>query len=358
MILAELGWHEKLEKDFAPYTVNGLTPARVVREEKNSYWLQYEGGEAIGEITGKYFHEAQSRSDLPAVGDWVAVAVRPAEGRAAIHALLPRKSCLVRKAAGSATEEQILAANVDTLVLVSGLDADFNLRRIERYVTLAWESKAFPVILLNKADACDDVAARVTQAEACAIGVPVYAVSALNGMGLTVLRPYLSAGQTLAFLGSSGVGKSTIINSLLGEERLRVNAVRASDGRGQHTTTHRELILLPGGGIVIDTPGMRALGLWANQDSVERTFEDVDALALECRFKDCAHVTEPGCAVRAAIEEGRLDAARWQNYLKLKRELQHLDARQDRKAALIAKGKGKALAKEIRRYTKDQGRYQ
>jgi ribosome biogenesis GTPase len=354
MNLADLGWNSDLQRHLAPFAADGLAAARVAREEKGAYVVLAEQEELTAEICGKLRHEAQSRGDLPAVGDWVAVSARPEEGKATIRAVLPRKSRFVRKVRGGRTEEQVIAANMDTVFLVNGLDADFNVRRIERYLTLSWESGAQPVIVLSKADLCDDVAGRMAEAESSAMGTPVHAVSAVRRDGLEVLQKYLTTGRTAVFLGSSGVGKSTLINALLGDERLKTAPVRESDGRGRHTTTRRELIPLPGGGLVIDTPGLRELQLWADGEAVGRTFEDIEALATQCRFRDCAHGSEPGCAVRAALESGELDAGRWRSYVKLQRELRHLAHRQDQKYALLQKAAQKKIALACRKIEREQ----
>lgn len=353
MNLAELGWNAAFEQRFAEFANGGLSASRVVREDRQLYTVVCEEGTLAAEVSGKMRHEAGSRSDFPAVGDWVAIQPRADEGKATIHAVLPRKSAFIRKEAGSRTEGQVLAANVDTVFLVVGLDHDFNPRRVERYLTVAWDSGANPVVVLNKADVCPDIAACVEAVEGVAMGVPVHVVSAATREGLDALETYVAAGQTVAFLGSSGVGKSSLINCLLGEDRLEVRAVREDDSRGRHTTTHRELIVLPNGGVVIDTPGMRELQLWTDDGSVERTFEDIETLARECRFRDCRHEAEPGCAVQQGIADGDLDPARFGSYRKLQRELRHIEARKDDKARLTERTSDKQFGKMVKQMKKD-----
>lgn len=331
MNLHALGWNGYFEKRFEDTKRNDDVPVRVVQEHRDRYVVCGEAGELDAELSGKLRHQAESRGELPAVGDWVAATVRPREGRATIHRVLPRKSGFVRKTAGIETVEQVLVANVDTVFLVSGLDGDFNVRRLERYLTLAWESGANPVLVLNKADVCGDVAARMAQVEEVAFGVPIHAMSGTKGEGVTALEAYCRPGQTVAFLGSSGVGKSTLINALLGEERMTVTAVREDDSRGRHTTTHRELIVMPSGGIVIDTPGLRELQLWGDEESLSQSFRDVAAIGMNCRFSDCLHEGEPDCAVLSAVAEGRLERRRYESYLKLRRELKFLERRQQHK---------------------------
>jgi ribosome biogenesis GTPase len=360
MNLAHLGWNSFFEDNFERFENQGLVPARVAQEHKCIYLLYTEHGELTAEVSGKFFYAARSRADFPTVGDWVAASVRTREGRATIHALLPRKSSFSRKAVlsggmpdtGGKTEEQVLAANVDTVFLVSGMDGEFNLRRIERYLTVAWQSGANPVILLNKADVCAGVDAHLRAVESIAFGAPAHAISATRNEGLAIFDQYLDSGKTGAFLGSSGVGKSTIINALLGEERLKVSPVRDYDKRGRHTTITRELILLPIRGMVIDTPGMRELAMWDQEHGLTRTFDDIEKLAPECRFRDCRHEGEPGCAVRRAIEEGRLDRRRLSSYLKLKKELVHLTIRKDQRARLDARKKWRNIAKWRRQIKK------
>lgn len=344
MTLAQLGWNPFFEQQFAQLGDNGLIPARVMAEHGHLYDLHGEHGPLLADTSGKLRHTAGSRGELPAVGDWVAVQPRPAEDAGTIHVVLPRKSRFSRKVAGGATDEQVVAANVDMLFLVNGLDRDFNSRRIERYLAPAYESGASPVIVLNKADLCADVQGCIAAIESVAIGVPVLAVSAATGEGVDALQQHVRPGRTAAFIGSSGVGKSSLINRLLGQDRQATTPVREHDSHGRHTTTSRQLILLPSGGLLIDTPGMRELQLWSDGQGVSETFQDIEDLTTRCRFGDCHHQTEPGCAVRAAIEDGSLDPERYQNYLKLQRELRHFEARQDQRLQAAEKQRWKKIA--------------
>jgi ribosome biogenesis GTPase / thiamine phosphate phosphatase len=352
--LSDLGWAEEYRIDFEPHAAAGLLPARVAAQHRGAYVLLSELGELRAEPAGRLAHLAAGAADLPAVGDWVAVAPRPAEGAATIHHVLPRRTSFSRKTAWQATEEQVLAANVDTVFLVMSLNEDFNLRRLERYLTTAWESGAQPVVLLTKIDLCPEWELRALEVEAIALGVPVHAVSALTGDGIEAVRSYLSPGHTVALLGSSGVGKSTLVNTLAGEELLATAPVREDDGEGRHTTRHRQLVPLPDGGLVLDTPGLRELQLWEASGGLSESFADVEELAARCRFSDCAHGTEPGCAVQAALEDGSLPHDRWASYRKLERELAHLERRLDKRlqaeerkrwAKVGAEGKARSRAK-------------
>jgi len=327
MALTDLGFKQLHSDALISLGRSDLEAARVVRQDRDRFRIQTQAETLTAEVSGRYRHDAKRSSDFPVVGDWVAATTRTDEGAATIHHLLPRISSFSRKAAGDTTEEQLVAANVDSVFLVSGLDRDFNVRRIERYVTLAWNSGARPVIVLNKTDLADDLAAHVRSVEDVAAGVDIIPISAVTGEGLDLLRQYVNRGETVALLGSSGVGKSTIVNSLLGEERLHTAEVREDDSRGRHTTTRRELIILPDGGILIDTPGMRELQLWADEESLQNSFSEIDELASNCRFSDCKHKTEPGCAIRDALEQGELSVERHQSYLKLRKEIAYLDRR-------------------------------
>lgn len=342
--LIDLGWTPEWESAFATIENTDLEPARVLEERKDVSRVGAARGELWAVTAGRLLHAAAGAEELPAVGDWVAVEARPrAEGKSRIQAVLPRRTALVRKSAFRRTDAQVVAANLDTVFCVTSLNREFNPRRLERYLTLVWESGARPVLLLNKADLCADVAARRAEAEALAMGAPVHTVSARDGSGLDALEPHLGAAATTAVIGSSGVGKSTLINRLAGAELLIVKEIRADDDRGRHTTTHRQLVRLPGGALLIDTPGMRELGLWDGDDGLAHAFSDIEETAARCRFRDCRHDGEPGCAVRAALDDGTLDADRYAGYVKLKRELAHLARRQDERATLDTKRRWKRM---------------
>jgi ribosome biogenesis GTPase len=321
MQLESIGYSSCFEQAFRDVASPGLVPGRVAAEHTHVYRVFVEAGELLAEVAGRLRHEARGPQDFPAVGDWVAIAARSDEGRGTIHAVLARRSAFVRRAAGNRPDAQVLAANVDTVFLVAGLDGDFNPRRVERALLLAFESGATPVIVLNKSDLATDLEQRRREMEAASGGVPVVALSARRGDGIDGLAPYLVAGRTVALIGSSGVGKSTLVNRLVGGEALRTSEVRAHDQRGRHTTTHRELVPLPGGAVLLDTPGLREIQLWAGDESLATVFSDVESLAVGCRFRDCRHEGEPGCAVAAAIAEGSLDEDRLTSHRKLEREL-------------------------------------
>jgi ribosome biogenesis GTPase len=325
-LLETYGWSPALQEAFAPHAEGGLVPGRVIAQHRGSYQLITPGGEARAEISGRLAREAVP-GGYPAAGDWVGAEPATGDGPAIIHSVLPRRTAFTRKAVGRAGEAQVVAANVDVAFLVASLNADLNPRRLERYLAAAWQSGAAPVILLTKADICPDPAAAAACIE---VGdAPLHILSSLTGEGLDTVRGYLRPGVTAVMVGSSGAGKSTLANVLLGAERMAVGTIREDDGRGRHTTSHRELILLPGGGLLLDTPGMRELALHEAEDGVAATFEDIEILAASCRFSDCGHESEPGCAVRAALQAGHLDEGRWRSYRKLGRELDHLARRED-----------------------------
>lgn len=356
LTLDDLGWTARFAEGFEALAAPGLEPARVSLEHTHIYRVLTPGGERLARVAGRLRHAATGRADFPAVGDWVALETPASGGDARIRAVLPRVSRFSRRAAGNPTEEQIVAANIDVVFLVSGLDGDFNLRRIERYLVTAWESGATPVILLNKADLVEDAEAFADEVASLAQGVPVHAISATRLASIDRVRGYLGRGRTAALLGSSGVGKSSIANALLGEARLRTHDVRESDSRGRHTTTGRQLVLIPGGGILIDTPGMRELQLWETGEAAAGAFADIDALAEECRFRDCRHATEPGCAVLAAVAAGMLPDARLESFRKLQGEQAHQMRQQDERGRIETRRIGKIGAKALRQVLKDKDR--
>jgi ribosome biogenesis GTPase / thiamine phosphate phosphatase len=319
MVLEDLGWNESWTAVWSAHRPEGGEPARVSCVEAGSCLVVGERGEQRASLAGRLRHHAVTAAALPATGDWVAVRVDD-YGSVTIEAVLPRSSAFVRRAAGPKSEPQVVAANVDALFVVAGLDGDFNPRRLERTLVLAHDSGTQPVIVLNKADLCREDEARERAVEAAASGAPVHVVSALLGTGLDALAPYLGRGRTVGLVGSSGAGKSSLANRLLGEDRQATAAVRASDDRGRHTTTRRELLRLPAGGCLIDTPGLRELQLWVDGGGSDQVFEDLEVVAAGCRFRDCHHQNEPGCALLAAVTEGRLDQGRLDSLLKLGRE--------------------------------------
>jgi len=349
--LADLGWGSDYEDSFRPFADAGLEPGRIAVQHRGAYDVYAESGELSAEVSGRLRFEAAGPLDLPAVGDWVAFRRVPGAKRAVVDAVLPRRTVFVRKSASDqhrGAEEQVVAANVESVFVVSALVDDLNPRRLERYLVLAWDSGARPAIVLTKADLCPEVDARVAEVELVALGVPVHVVSNVTGEGLDALRPYFAGGETVAALGSSGVGKSTLINQLAGDDLQAVGEVR-NDGRGRHTTTRRELILVPGGGLFLDTPGMRELQLWEAPTGVEEAFDDIAELAGECRFADCAHAGEPGCAVRAALDAGALEPSRLDSYRKLLRELEHLERRLDVRAQSQRRKEYRRMARSRRR---------
>lgn len=320
-------------------------PARVCLEHKHAYRVASETGEWLASVSGLYAYEAFHRAEFPAVGDWVLVEKMDGEDRAIIHKLLNRKSQFSRKIAGQEIEEQLVAANVDFVLLVMSLNADFNVRRLERYLVAAWDSGATPIIVLTKADLCEDADSYLREAQAVAMGVEIFVASSYTGEGIEKIRSLFMEGVTGALLGSSGAGKSTLTNALYGDEKMEVSDIREDDAKGRHTTTHRELVLLPGGGCLIDTPGMRELQLWDQGESLSSSFQDVEGFASNCRYRDCSHKSEPGCAVLDAIDNGEIERSRLQSYFKLQKELAFLERKTNTQAKLAEQRKWKQISK-------------
>jgi ribosome biogenesis GTPase / thiamine phosphate phosphatase len=354
-MLDELGWTPELARHYEAWSATpDVEPGRIVIEFNYLYRVFVREGEIEAVLTGRLKHRASSKSELPVVGDWVVVRRRARRDQGAIVAVLPRHSSFSRKVAGHVTDEQVVAANVDVIFIVMSLDADFSLRRLERYLLLARESGASPVVLLTKPDLHSDPAARAAEAAAVAGDAPVHLVSPKLNQGMEIVAGYLAPGRTGALLGSSGVGKSTIINRLAGSDVQKTREVREADSKGRHTTTHRELVMLPGGGLIIDTPGMRELQLWDVTDAVRETFDEIVDLAAACRFTDCRHREEPRCAVKTAVEEGRLAATRLESYLKLQDELAFLARQQDDRALLEEKRQSKVMGKALNKHLKSK----
>jgi ribosome biogenesis GTPase len=365
MDLRLLGWDARWRDLFESSCSDRLNPGRVVAEHRGAYIIESASGAQSATLGGRLRHRANRRADLPAVGDFVAVrdSGEAADGPSVIDAVLPRRTAFIRRAAGTRSEDQVIAANVDVVFVMLGLDLDFNVRRVERYLAAVWDGGATPVVLLNKSDLCQTVDARIVELQHAAVGVAVHALSALNADGLAALQPYLRNGVTTSVVGSSGVGKSTLLNRLVGREVQPTAGVRMHDSRGRHTTTHRELFVLAEGGIVIDTPGMREFQLSAGladdhegASGVDAVFTDIDELAERCRFSDCTHRSEPGCAVREAVEQGQLDADRLESYEKLTKELRYEEARSDPSALGERKRLGRIGAKALRRMIRERRR--
>ncbi len=344
MNLEPYGWNSSWQFHLDSLDNSELQPARVVRADRGAYELTSDQGRIRAGVTGTFRTNAHEASGFPAVGDWVAFRTVDADHR--IEAILPRSTAFFRQSAGRRPDAQVLAANIDVAFLVCGMDRDLNRRRLERYLMLAWESGSTPVVLLNKSDLANDPAAALAAMKADLIGVEIHAISAATGEGLDALGTHMRPGRTAVLLGSSGAGKSTLLNRLLGETIQATGPVRAGDDRGRHTTTRRELFLLPGGGILIDTPGLRELQLAGSVSSLEQTFGDIDEAGLECRFRDCRHDDEPGCAVRAAVDAGSISERRYTNFLKMRKELESAEMRQ---SPHLLRRRDRQFAKLVRR---------
>lgn len=352
MNLQNLGWHTDFQTALENLNDSDLVPGRVSCEHRGVYLIYSTYGDLKAKTSGKMKHNATSRAHLPAVGDWVALQVHHHEQTATIHAVLPRRSAISRQGSSSIPDEQIIAANINTVFVVTALDGEFHPRRVERYLTMVWNSGANPVVILNKTDVCDTVDQHIQDLTAIAPGIAIHAISAVEKWDLENLTPYIGTGQTVALAGSSGVGKSTLINSLLGENRQKVAAVRERDNLGRHTTTHRELIALPTGGLIIDTPGMRSLQMWGEETT--QGFQDIENLITQCRFHDCTHTNEPDCTIRSAIQTNQLEQGRWASYLSIQRELARTERKMQQKARIQEQQGRKKFKKASRRQDKMQ----
>jgi ribosome biogenesis GTPase / thiamine phosphate phosphatase len=354
VFIQDLGWDAYFEAQWREIGSEGCVPARVVSQQRGLWRVVGDFEECWAEPSGKFRKESVGGGDWPAVGDWLAVELRPEKQSALIQHVLPRRSRFVRKVAGKQIEEQVIVANIDVALIVAALDADFNVRRIERYLAQCWESGARPAIVLNKADACAESRKLTAETEGIAMGAPIFLISAKTGEGMEALEASFRKGQTIVLLGSSGVGKSTLVNRLLQEERQTTHAVRESDSKGRHTTTSRELFVMPGGGMIIDTPGLRELQLWNATEGLTQTFADVDELASQCRFTDCQHREEPGCAVQGAIASGILDTGRLENWRKLQREQEFLLRKVDPEIGAAQKKRIKISMRQVKRIYQDR----
>jgi ribosome biogenesis GTPase len=330
-LIEQYGWSDLLVRAFAPHARAGHIPGRVVVHHRDGYLIATDEGELRAKASGRLLHAA-GEAGHPAVGDWVALSLNLVEGASTIHAILPRRTAFVRRAADSRQKLQVIAANIEVAFVVTSLNADLNPRRIERYLAAAWQSGARPVVVLTKSDLCADPQGQAAEIAALAAGCPVLVVSARQGLGLDALLAEVGPAETCVLIGSSGVGKSTLVNAFLGEDRMATQVVREADDAGRHTTSHRQLVLLPGGGLILDTPGIREVGLIDANQGVSVVFDDIERLAQDCRFNDCGHAHEPGCAVRAALHSGALDPGRWANFQKLGLELAAVEAKADRVA--------------------------
>ena len=348
--LSDLGWTTEREAEFQSVAGGDLVPGRICRQQSGRTYAWTEAGEVEAVLSGRLENIAASAAELPAIGDWVALLPLPGEEKAVVQVLLTRTTCFSRKSAGGRTTEQVIAANIDTLFLVSGLDDELNIRRIERYLLLARESGAEPVVVLNKSDLRGDAEEIAGKVRAIAPALDFILTSASDGSGMERLAPHLGPGRTVALLGSSGVGKSSLINRLAGGEVARTGEVREKDSRGRHVTSHREMVFLPSGVILIDTPGMREVAIWVSEEGIAAAYPEIDELSERCKFRDCAHETEPGCAVLDAVESGDLNAARLESYHRLRKEFLDLQTRQGEQERKNVKRRWKPISKSLKKY--------
>jgi len=341
--LQKLGLNKFFEKQFENYSSGKYILARVAIENKSNFILYTEEGETSGEITGKFHFKAEDKTEYPVVGDWVVVKKVSGENKVIIEKVLDRESKFSRKQAWAKTDEQIIAANIDTVFIITSLNLEINIRRIERYITMIRENNVEPVIILSKEDLCENVEEIINEVKTVSLDTKIYAISSIENKGMDELLKYFEGNKTVAVVGSSGVGKSTLINCLLNSDKMKVKEIAEYKDKGKHTTSHRELILLPGGGLIIDTPGMREVQMWEGSEGVSETFADVENFTGQCKFSDCKHKSEPGCAIKKAIENGELDEERYMSYLKLQSEIKYFENRNNQKALLAEKKKSKKV---------------
>ena len=352
-----LGWNTYFEEQFKKYQNSGFLPARIIREDKERYILSNYDEIFAGEVTGKLLFESESNSELPKTGDWVTAQFFEDEKKAIIHKVLTRKSAFSRKAAGKQFEEQVIAANIDILFIVQSLDENFNLRRIERYLSSLLSGEIIPALIFNKTDLNSDLKFKGKMIMENFPGFTIFFTSAVSGSGINELQKFIRKGITCAFIGSSGVGKSSLINKLLGEELIQINEVRDADSKGRHTTTRRELFVIPSGGLIIDTPGMREFQLWESAGGVDSVFSEIEMLSNQCKFSNCTHTVEPGCAINEAVQAGELNLKRFESYKKLKKEEEYLRSKIDRDYFFERKEKEKRLHREIKKINKARRKF-
>lgn len=350
--LKQLGWNSLFEENSKSLKQKGFSFARVITEHKERYIIASEIGELQAEVTGKLLYSSESSAELPKVGDWVAVIIYEDEQKAIIHDLLPRKSVFGRKVSGKKIQEQVIASNIDLLFVVQSLDANYSHRRLERYLTMAFEGNMEPIVILNKSDICQDASNKLNKVKNIYPGIKSFTASAQTGYGINFIKELLSEGKTCALVGSSGVGKSSIINSILGYDRQKVNDVRLVDSKGKHTTTTRDLILIPDTGMIIDTPGMREFQLWNTNEGLEIAFEEIEEFSASCRFKDCSHTHETECAVLNALQSGELSRERYNSYLKLRKEAEWIIRKTDPEEMKKHEQKWKKIHSQYRKLQK------